>query len=139
MRKVDDFLYEKESYQIRGACFEVWKRFGSAYKESIYHKALAKEFKERRLQFKDEKAIDVIYKGERVGVYRPDFIVANAIIVEIKATPFLTKEDEKRFWYYLRGSEFKLGFLINFGSKKLEIKRRIFEKARQKHFQRSSA
>ncbi|MBU4342807.1 MAG: GxxExxY protein [Candidatus Omnitrophica bacterium] len=138
MKRVDDFLYEKESYKIRGACFEVWKRFGSAYKESIYHKALAKEFKERRLPFKDEKLIDVIYKGEKVGVYRPDFIIADAIIVEIKATPFLGKEDEKRFWHYIRGSEFKLGFLINFGGKKLEIRRRIYEKARTK-YQRISA
>ena len=138
MKRVNDFLYERESYKIRGACFEVWKELGSGYKESIYHKALAKEFKERKIPFEDEKSINVIYKGEKVGVYRPDFIISNAIIVEIKATPFLAKEDEKRFWHYLRGSEFKLGFLINFGSKKLEIRRRIYDKARAK-YQRKSA
>lgn len=132
MRKVNDFLYEKESYQIRGACFEVWKQLGSAYKESIYHKALAKEFEERNLSFSDEKTIDVIYKGKKVGVYRPDFIVADNIILEIKVKPHLTKEDERQFWYYLRGSNYKLGFLINFGSKKLEIKRRIYDRAREK-------
>lgn len=138
MRKVDDFLYEKESYQIRGACFEVWKELGSGYKESVYHKALTKEFKEKKLAFKDEKAINVIYKGEKVGLYRPDFIVANAIILEIKAVPFIAKEEEKRFWHYLRGAEYRLGFLINFGSKKLEIKRRIYDKARSKYQRRSA-
>lgn len=138
MNRVEDFLYERESYQIRGACFEVWKQFGSAYKESIYHKALAKEFRERKLPFKSEKAIDVVYKGEKVGVYRPDFIVADAVIVEIKALPFLVKEEERRFWHYLSGSECKLGFLINFGSKKLEIMRRIYDRARPK-IQRNSA
>lgn len=97
-----------------------------------HHKALVKEFRDRKLTFKDEESINVIYKGESVGVYRPDFIVANNIILEIKAMPFLTKEDERRFWYYLRGSEFKLGFLINFGSEKLEIRRRIYDRARRK-------
>ncbi|MDI6606606.1 MAG: GxxExxY protein [Candidatus Omnitrophota bacterium] len=137
--KVDDFLYEKESYEIRGACFEVWKRFGSAFKESVYHKALVKEFKDRNLSFTSEKAIDVIYKDEKVGIYRPDFIVSDTIIVELKVKPFLTKEDERQFWYYLTGSNYKLGFLINFGSKQLEIRRRIYEKAREKNFQRESA
>jgi len=33
--KVSDFLYEKESYQIRGACFEIYKTFGGAFKEKI--------------------------------------------------------------------------------------------------------
>ena len=127
--KVDDFLYEKESYEIRGACFEVWKRFGSAFKE----------FKDRNLSFTSEKAIDVIYKDEKVGIYRPDFIVSDTIIVELKVKPFLTKEDEGQFWYYLTGSNYKLGFLINFGSKQLEIRRRIYEKAREKNFQRESA
>ena len=139
MNKVDDFLYEKESYEIRGACFEIWKKFGSAFKESVYHKALTKELKDRSLPFTSEKAIDVIYKDEKVGVYRPDFIVSNAIIVELKVKPFLTREDERQFWYYLKGSNYKLGFLINFGSKQLEIRRRIYEKSREKQFQRESA
>lgn len=136
MKKVNDFLYEKESYKIRGACFEVWKQLGSGYKESVYHKALVKEFKAKKLVFESEKAIAVIYKGEKVGTYKPDFIIADTIIVEIKALPFIAKEDEKRFWHYLRGTEFRLGFLINFGSKKLEIRRRIYDKAR---IQRKSA
>lgn len=139
MKKVDDFLYENESYQIRGACFEVWKRFGSVFKESVYHKALVKEFKDRGVLFTDEKAIGVVYKGEKVGVYIPDFIVADKIIIELKVKPFLAKEDERQIWYYLRGSNYKLGFLVNFGSDKLEIRRRVYESARSRDYQRSSA
>mgnify|MGYP001607122383 FL=1 len=139
MEKVKDFLYEKESYQIRGACFSIWKKFGSAFKESVYHKALAIEFRDRQILVNDKKTINIIYKGEKVGIYRPDFVVADSIIMELKAKPFLTKEDEKQFWYYLRGSNYKLGFLVNFGSRELEIRRRIYEKARQKDTQRCSA
>ncbi|MBU1862058.1 MAG: GxxExxY protein [Candidatus Omnitrophica bacterium] len=125
-------LYEKESYQIRGACFNVWNSFGSAFKETVVEKALAKEFKERGLKFDRQKRLGIFYKDEKVGVYVPDFIVEDKIIVEIKVKPLLLQEDKRQFWYYLRGSQYRLGFLVNFGSKKIEIMRRIYDKARSR-------
>ena len=125
-------LYEEESYQIRGACFEVWKQFGSAYKESVICKALLLEFKEMDLIVEQQKRIDVFYKEDKVGVYIPDFVINDKIIVEIKVKPFIIQEDKKQFWYYLRGSPYMLGFLVNFGTRKLEIVRRVYEKARMK-------
>ncbi len=47
------WLYQKETYQIRGACFWVWKEFGSAFKESVVDKALTEELKRRGLEVKD--------------------------------------------------------------------------------------
>ncbi len=129
---MEKLLYEKESYQIRGACFDVWNAFGSAFKESVIEKSLAKEFKERGLSFERQKRLNVFYKNEKVGVYVPDFVVENKIILEIKVKPILVQEDKRQFWYYLRGSQYRLGFLVNFGSKKLEIVRRIYDIARNK-------
>ena len=40
--------------------------------------------------------------------------------------PFLPKEAETQLIYYLKGTNFKLGLLVNFGSTKLEIKRKIW-------------
>ena len=76
--------------------------------------------------------MDVYFKGEKVGTYIPDQIVNEEILIEIKCKPFLTKEDEKQFWHYLKASEYKLGLLVNFGPKKLDIKRRIYDQARDK-------
>lgn len=59
-------------------------------------------------------------------------MVDNKIIVEIKVKPVLIQEDKKQFWYYLRGSYYRLGFLVNFGTKKLEVVRRIYDLARTK-------
>jgi GxxExxY protein len=132
MAKIENFLYEKETYEIRGACFTVWKEFAGAFKESVVDKALIKELKDRGLKIESQKRIDVYYKGEKVGTYIPDQIVNDEILIEIKCKPFLTKEDEKQFWYYLKASKYKLGLLINFGPKKLDIKRRIYDKARDK-------
>lgn len=122
-------LYEKESYEIRGACFKIWKEFGNAYKESIADKALTIELKSRGLGVEDQKRINVYYNGQKVGTYVPDKVVNSQIIIELKSKPFLTQGDIKQFWRYLKGSNFKLGFLVNFGNK-LEIKRVVYETAR---------
>lgn len=125
-----ELLYGKETYEIRGACFWVWKEFGGSFKESVVQKALLVELKHRGLVAECQKRITLYYRGEKIGVYIPDIIVNGTILIELKCKPFLTKEDEKQFWRYLKGSEYKLGMLINFGAKGLQIKRRIFDKAR---------
>lgn len=132
-KKGEKLLYEDLTYQIRGACFNVWKEFGGAFKEKVVDRALTEELKGRGLEVESQKAIDIYYKGKKIAIYTPDKIVNNSILLEIKCKPFLTKEDERQFWYYLKGSNYRLGLLINFGSKKLEIKRRIYDKARAKY------
>ncbi len=128
----EQLLYKKESYIIRGACFDLYKKFGGAFKEIIINKALVSELKHKRLNIENQKRIDIIHRGEKIGTYIPDIIVNEKILIELKAKPFITKEDDKQFWRYLKASDYKLGFLINFGSKKLEIKRRIYDRAREK-------
>ncbi len=133
MNKVNDFFYEKESYEIRGACFDVWKSFGGAFKEKIIDRALTKALEKRGLAVEDQKRIDIYFEGEKVGTYVPDKIVNNCIIVELKAKPFITKQDIDQFWKYLKGARYKLGFLINFGPEKLTIQRIVYDTARDKH------
>lgn len=130
MNKVKGFLYEKETFLIRKACFDVWKQFGSAYKETIIDKALTIEMHKLGLNIEDQKRIDIYYGGKKVGLYVPDKVVNNLIIFELKRKPFLTKQDSNNFWNYLRGSNYKLGLLVNFGDERLEIKRVIYDKAR---------
>jgi len=134
-KKVVDFLYEKESYKIRGACFEIYKVFGGAFKEKVIDRALTKALEKQGLKIEEQKRIDIYFEGEKLGTYIPDKIVNNCILLEIKVKPFLTKQDIDQFWKYLRGSKYKLGFLINFGSSKLVIKRIVYDKARyQRNF-----
>ena len=138
--KVKDFLYEQESYEIRGACFDVYKAFGGAFKEKVIDRALTKALQKRGLKVESQKRIDIYFEDEKVGMYVPDKIVNECILVELKAKPFLTKQDIDQFWKYLRGSEYKLGFLVNFAPARLEIKRIVYEKARHlKEFSVNSA
>lgn len=125
-------LYPDLTYQVRGACFKIWKELGSAFKESAYQKALALELGKRKLSFETEKSIKIIYEGKEVGRYRPDFVAEDKVLIEIKVVSLLTKEHKLQFWRYLKGSSYKVGFLVNFGGKRLEIIRRVYDTARRR-------
>jgi|SRR3989344_4870139 len=126
MEKNKSLLYGELTYKIRGAIFAVRNELSSGHKEVVYHKALAKEFDIRGISFITEKSLVVSYKGQSVGVYRPDFIIDGKIVLEIKALPFLPRITEIQMSYYLKSTKYKLGLIVNFGSEELEIKRRIY-------------
>ena len=128
----DDLLYKEESAKIIDACKEVYKEFGGSFKESVVDNALTVALEKKGLVVNSQKRIDIYFSGTKVGVYIPDKVINEIIILEIKCKPFLVKEDEKQFWRYLKATDYKLGFLINFSPKTLEIKRRIYDLARNK-------
>jgi GxxExxY protein len=124
-------LYEEESYIIRGACFALYEKFRNTQKESVYQRALAQELKLKGFLVEREKQLPIYHLGIKVGAYVPDLSINNSIIIELKAKPFVHKEDSQQFWHYLKNSEFRLGFLINFGeSHGVKIIRRVYDTAR---------
>ncbi|MFA4873161.1 MAG: GxxExxY protein [Patescibacteria group bacterium] len=128
----DDFLYKELTYQIRGAAFEVANSLGLGLKENVYQKALEESLKQKRLLYEREKSINVSFHDTRVGSFKPDFIIDQKVIVELKALPFIGKIEEKQLWSYLKGSNYKVALLINFGNDKLDIRRIIYDTARDK-------
>jgi len=131
IQKVSRFLYGKQSYAIRGACFDVWKAFGGAYKESVVERALKKAFMKRGLTVECQKRFAVRYEGDVVGVYQPDFVIDDRIIVELKCKPILTTGDRRQFWHYLKGTDYRLGFLVYFGPERLQVHRIVYDLARK--------
>lgn len=119
-------IYGDLTYKVRGCVFNVYNELGSGHKEQVYQKVLAKEFKDKEISFKREKSIDVKYKNESVGFYRPDFLVEDKILLELKAVEFMTKIFEQQLLHYLKTTGYKLGLLINFGGSKVYIKRLIW-------------
>ena len=126
-----NLLYPEESYKIRGACFAVYKQFRNTQKESVYQRALLQHLKTLGLLVEREKQLPIFYLESKVGVYIPNILVNQAIIIELKAKPFLHKDDVKQFWFYLKNSQFRLGFLVNFGEHDgVKIIRRVYDTAR---------
>ncbi len=133
----NDFLYPDLTYEIRGAIFSIKKKLGLGHKEVVYQKALEEEFNRLGLNFEKEKTVDIAYNNKKVGVYRPDFVIEDKIILELKALPFMGKYEKRQVWQYLKGTEYKLAMLVNFGGSDIRIDRIVYDTARAS--QRKSA
>ena len=130
MVKDKDFLYKDLSYRIVGCFYDVYNELGPAHKEQIYHEALKIIFDEKGIKCTSKPRIKIIFRGKNVGIYEPDFIIEDKIIVEIKSLTKIPKVFEKQLYYYLRGTKYKVGYLVNFGDEKINIRRRVYELAR---------
>jgi len=119
-------LFEKESYSIRGAVFEVYKEMGAGFLEAVYQECMERELTRIGVPFKAQPELTLLYKGKTLRqTYRPDMICFDQIVVELKAVSALLPQHEAQLINYLRATGMRLGFLINFGSHPLvEIKRR---------------
>ncbi len=126
-----EILYKELSYQIQGAFYDVYKTFRNAHKESVCHNALTENLLNRKLKVEKERKIDIYYQGTKIGTYVPDIIVDDLIIIEIKCKPRLLKSDISQFWHYLKISDYKVGYLVNFGKPGgVEFIRRVYDTAR---------
>ena len=118
-------VYKELSYKIVGCLYEVYNALGPGHKEDIYQKSLAVEFSRKHINYITQKILAVEYQGEKVGVYEPDFIIEDKIIVEIKSVLTMPNVFEKQLYYYLKASSYKLGYLVNFGADRIDIRRRV--------------
>lgn len=126
-------LYPQESFLIRGCCFNLYKELGCQHKEAIYQRGLEIKLENAGLEVNRELRISVKVEGKFVGNYTPDFVINNSILIELKAKSMLTKQDIQQFWHYLKTTNYKLGFLINFGKPGgVQIIRRVYDTARRK-------
>jgi GTP-binding protein LepA len=134
----DEFLYKDLTYKIRGIFFSVRKNIGLGHKEQVYHSAIEIEFKKAGVIFESKKNISIIYDGKNIGTYQPDFVVENQILIELKSLPEIGRPQIEQTWSYLKGTQYKLALLVNFGSKDVEIKRIVYDLARESNVSNSA-
>ena len=119
-------LYEQECYKIIGACMEVHNELGCGFLEGVYQEALDMEFTNRGIPFAREKELIIFYKNKEISKkYKADFICYNRVLLELKALNYITADHESQLINYLKATDLKVGFLINFGEKSLKYKRFI--------------
>jgi len=117
-----NIIYPALSYEIMGAIFEVHKKLGPGFLESIYEKALIEEFKKREMKVETQKVIDLVYKDKKIGVHRLDLIVEDKVVVELKTVERFSVHHKAQLTSYLKASGYKLGILVNFSKSKVEYK-----------------
>lgn len=110
--------YNKIGYEIIGSAFEVRKQVGPGLRERFYECALAWELRNKGLKVEQQVLLPAFYKGCRIdNSYMIDLLVNDEIIVEVKAVSMLTESECRQTLTYLKLSNLKLGYLINFGAK----------------------
>lgn len=117
-----EILYKELSYQVVGAAMEVHRLLGGGFLEKVYQVSLAHELRLRQVPHEQYKVLPVYYKDLLVGQYEADFVIADRIIVEIKAVSQFHARHEAQARNYLAATRLRLAILLNFGAESLQQK-----------------
>lgn len=120
-----EIIFKQLSFDTIGVCLHVHSVLGPGLPEICYNKALLSEFSSRGIACSYQESFDVSYKGIHVGFFRTDLVVDNKIIVELKVAERITVNHESQLFTYLKTTGLKVGYVVNFGLKKLEFKRLV--------------
>ncbi|MDR1479821.1 MAG: GxxExxY protein [Planctomycetaceae bacterium] len=132
------YKHQELTEKIIQAFYCVYNELGFGFLESVYQNALYFELSSRGFKVETQKAIDVYYHDQPVGKYRADLIVNDLIILELKAVDYLVEEHEFQLINYLKATDKEVGLLLNFGMKP-EIRRKVFDNNRKKHWHTEDA
>jgi GxxExxY protein len=112
-----DARMEEIATQIVDAVFKVHSALGPGLLESVYEICLAHELHLRGLKFERQVTSSVVYEGLKLDAgLRLDLLVEDSVVIEIKAVEILTPVHKAQLLTYLKLSNHRLGFLINFNT-----------------------
>ncbi len=118
---------DPRTHAVIGAAMEVHRILGPGHLEAVYQEALEIEFIERQIPFVAQPKIQIHYKIHVLKkFYVPDFLVYDAVVVELKAQSALSKADQAQILNSLRCTRNKVSLLINFGEVSLTWKRFVY-------------
>ncbi len=117
--------YKDMTETIIGCAYRVYNKMGFGFLESVYQKCLIIELRKAALDAESEKPITVYYDNEIVGEFIADIIVNDTIILELKSVRRIIRVNEVQLVNYLVATGKPVGLIINFGERKVEIKRKV--------------
>lgn len=118
-------LYEDITKKILEACFEVSNELGVGYLESVYEKSLIIALKQKDLKAENQVPLLVRFRGEIVGEFFVDILVEKKVLIELKVSSGLSKENYVQTINYLKATGIEVGLIVNFGTPKIEYRRFI--------------
>lgn len=108
-------VLEDLTEQVIGAAIEVHKALGPGLLESAYAECLCHELKLRRISFRREIEVPVLYKGVTLDCgYRLDLLVEDAVIIELKCVDRILPVHEAQLLTYMKLLNKPVGFVFNF-------------------------
>jgi GxxExxY protein len=111
-------LYEEDlTRQIIGAVLDIHREMGPGLLESVYEECLCHELSERQIPHQRQVIMPLVYKTKQLDCgFRADVIVADKVLVEIKAVESVTDLHKAQLLTYLRITGLKVGLILNFNS-----------------------
>jgi GxxExxY protein len=107
-------LHTELTDSILRCAVAVHRELGPGLPEHSYQTSLALEFDANGISYKDDHTVEVRYRNVLVGWHRPDFIVENKVIVELKAVTNIDPVHAKQVLTYLRVTRLRVALLLNF-------------------------
>ena len=105
-----------------GAAIEVHRYLGPGLLESAYEACLCRELSFREIAFEQQVSLPIEYRGMAIDCgYRLDIVVANSVIVEVKAVAKILPIHRAQLLTYLKMTGLHLGLLINFNVEVLHL------------------
>ena len=118
------YLHQELTGKIIGACINVHNELGCGFHEKVYQEALAIVLEESGIPFEREKHLPIEFHGHILDCeYIADFVIDNAVILELKAVSEMSSVFEAQVINYLKATGLQIGLLINFGQRELQVKR----------------
>ena len=117
--------YQELTEKIIGCAYSVYNRMGFGFLESVYEKCMLIELKKAGLKAEVQAKIQVFYEEELVGDFIADIIVEDILIIELKSVRKIAKAHEVQLVNYLVATKKPVGLILNFGERRVEIKRKL--------------
>ena len=113
---MEDGLHAALTRRILTCAIEVHRHLGPGLLESVYESALSIELTAASIPFKRQIGVPLFYKGQLLSEHRPDLVVGESVIVEIKAIERLDKIHIAQMLTYLKVTGLRVGLILNFNS-----------------------
>ena len=97
------YLHQELTGKIIGACINVHNELGCGFHEKVYQEALAIVLEESGIPFEREKHLPIEFHGRILDCdYIADFVIDNAVILELKAVSEMNSVYEAQVINYLK-------------------------------------
>jgi GxxExxY protein len=117
--------HRKLTEKIIGCAYRVYNQMGFGFLESVYEKCMLIELNKAGLNGDSQKPIKVYYDNEIVGDFVADILVNDTIILELKSVRRIVRAHEVQLVNYLVATKKSVGLLLNFGERKVDVKRKV--------------
>lgn len=100
---------------IIGAFYETFNEIGGGFNELICRRALVTVLRMRGLKVLEEDDVPVWFRGAVLATFKPDIIVNDVVLVEVKAVREFEDWHTAQVLNYLKATTIEVGLLVNFG------------------------